>query len=757
MIRTFTITVLFLLSCVILSIAIDNCVTDPNCPPLEAECPSDSTGYITTNFGTLAPNDQNSLKAGARGPTLMEDFHFREKMTHFDHERIPERVVHARGAGAHGVFTLYESQDDITKAEFLTGAAGKETPVFVRFSTVLGFRGSIDTPRDVRGFATRFYTKEGNFDLVGNNIPVFFIQDAIRFPDLIHAGKPEPHHEIPQAATAHDNFWDFISLTPESTHMIMWAMSDRTLPRYFSTMEGFGVHTFRLVNAQNVSHLVKFHWKPLAGVHSLVWDESQKLGGKDPDFQRRNLWESIEMGVYPEWEFGIQIVNETDQLRFGFDLLDATKIIPEELIPVRKIGKLQLNRNIDNFFEETEQIAYHPAHIVPGIDFTDDPLLQGRLFSYIDTQLSRFRSPNYLQLPINRPIVPVRNNNQDGPMRYQNMKGRVNYEPNSFNVGGCPFSASVAQGAFHTWPQQVDGMKVREKSPTFYDFYSQATLFYNSLVKWEKNHLTNALRFELSKVETVAIRERMVANLNQVDFELAKAVAIEIGVTPPSSPGNHCPTNSSDEQNATSVSNDMGSMAPASSSRQQCNNQIRSSEALSQANTTYIPKGLKVGIIIVDEFSYNEVTTVQTSLNASGIATEIISTRLGDIASASGEKIPAIKTLLNSESLFYDAIFVANVNKFKRADMLGRIRFFVVEAFKHCKPIGLMGKAINLLKDDRINISISTNDEVVVDYGVVTVNTDSNLDTFKNDFLAAVIKQRFFEREDLSFYDDIAV
>src|SRR5687767_205552 len=407
----------------------------------------DSQGkFLTTNQGVKVNDDQNSLKAGERGPSLLEDFILREKITHFDHERIPERVVHARGSGAHGVFRVTEDLSEFTKAKFLTDTS-IETPVFVRFSTVAGSRGSTDLARDVRGFAVKFYTEEGNFDLVGNNMPVFFIQDAMKFPDLVHAVKPEPHNEIPQAASAHDTFWDFISNTPESAHMVMWLMSDRAIPRSYRMMEGFGVHTFRLVNAEGKSSFVKFHWKPLLGVHSVAWDEAQNISGKDPDFHRRDLWEAIERGDFPEYEFGVQIVPEEDEHKFEFDLLDPTKIIPEEIVPVERIGKLTLNRNPDNFFAETEQVAFHVGHVVPGIDFTNDPLMQGRLFSYTDTQLLRLGGPNFHEIPINRPIAPLHNNQRDGYMRQTINKGKSSYSPNTLG-GGCPFQAKAVEGGF---------------------------------------------------------------------------------------------------------------------------------------------------------------------------------------------------------------------------------------------------------------------------------------------------------------------
>ncbi|MEJ7697210.1 MAG: catalase [Candidatus Limnocylindrales bacterium] len=471
---------------------------------LEIETKDGAGATLTTNQGVPINDDQDTLKAGPRGPSLLEDFHFREKITHFDHERIPERVVHARGSAAHGVFRVYESLDRYTRAGFLTDVA-RETPVFVRFSTVAGSRGSTDLARDVRGFAVKFYTEEGNLDLVGNNMPVFFIQDALKFPDLIHAVKPEPHNEIPQAASAHDTFWDFISLMPESMHMIMWVMSDRAIPRSFRMMEGFGVHTFRLVDAKGTSRFVKFHWKPLLGVHSVAWDEAQKISGKDADFLRRDLWEAIEGGDFPEWELGLQIVEEKDEFAFGFDLLDPTKLIPEELVPVQRVGKMTLNRNPDNFFAETEQVAFHIGNVVPGIDFSNDPLLQGRLFSYTDTQLIRLGGPNFHEIPINRPIAPMHNNQRDGHMRQQIDRGQVSYQPNSLGDND-PAQAPRAAGGYVTYPQATEGTKVRARGESFFDHYSQARMFFRSQSQPEQQHLIKALRFELGKVETPAIR-----------------------------------------------------------------------------------------------------------------------------------------------------------------------------------------------------------------------------------------------------------
>ena len=488
---------------------------------------------LTTNQGVPIADNQNSLKLGLRGPTLIEDFILREKITHFDHERIPERVVHARGSGAHGYFECTEALTDITRAVPFA-QAGKRTPVFVRFSTVQGSRGSCDTVRDVRGFATKFYTEEGNWDLVGNNIPVFFIQDAIKFPDVVHAVKPEPHHEMPQGASAHDTFWDFVSLTPESTHMLLWQMSDRTIPRSYRMMQGFGVHTFRFVNAEGKATLVKFHWTPKLGTHSLVWDESNKIMGADPDFHRRDLWEAIEGGDFPEYELQVQLFTEEQAAQWSFDVLDATKIVPEELVPLRTVGRMVLDRNPDNFFAETEQIAFCTQHIIPGIDFTNDPLLQGRNFSYLDTQLTRLGGPNFAQIPINMPIAQVHNNQRDGFHQHQIHRGRANYEPNSLG-GGCPFQAGAA--GFSSFAEKLvqtsreaEPAKLRAKPEKFAEHYAQATLFFNSQSPIEQQHIIDAFRFELTRVQTEAIRERVVAQLRNVDEELARAVADGLGM-----------------------------------------------------------------------------------------------------------------------------------------------------------------------------------------------------------------------------------
>src|SRR4051794_2828539 len=480
---------------------------------------------LTTQQGVPVADDQNSLRAGARGPTLLEDFHFREKIFHFDHERIPERVVHARGFGAHGYFELTESLADITKADIFQ-RVGEKTPAFVRFSTVVGNKGSADLPRDVRGFATKFYTREGNWDLVGNNIPVFFIQDPIKFPDLVHAVKQEPDRAFPQAQSAHDNFWDFASLSPETTHMLLWVMSDRAIPRSFRFMEGFGVHTFRLVNAEGRATFVKFHWKPKLGMQSVVWNGAVKINGADPDFHRRDLWDAISAGEFPEWELGLQLFDEAFADAFDFDVLDPTKIIPEEVLPVRRVGRLVLDRMPENFFADTEQVAFCTQNVVPGIDFSNDPLLQGRNFSYLDTQLKRLGGPNFTQIPINAPKAPVANYQQDGHMAMRNPRGRVNYEPNSWNGGP---REDPARG-FVSTPEEINGLKRRLRAESFADHYSQARLFYLSQTEVEQGHIAAAFIFELSKCEEEPIRRRMVAGLRNVDEDLARQVADGLGL-----------------------------------------------------------------------------------------------------------------------------------------------------------------------------------------------------------------------------------
>lgn len=651
---------------------------------------------LTDNMGHRISDDKHSLRAGDRGPTLMEDFHFREKLHHFDHERIPERVVHARGTGAHGYFQLTQSLEQYTIAKVLTDTSRK-TPVFVRFSTVVGFRGSSDTARDVRGFATRFYTPEGNWDIVGNNIPVFFIQDAIKFPDLIHAAKPEPDKEIPQAATAHDTFWDFISLTPESMHMIMWAMSDRAIPRYLTTMEGFGVHTFRLINAQGQSHFVKFHWKPMLGVHSLVWDEAQKISGKDPDFHRRSLYDAIQMGKFPEWELGVQIVSEEDAAKYDFDLLDATKIIPEDLVPVQRIGKLTLNRIPDNFFAEVEQVAFMTTNIVPGIDFTDDPLLQGRNFSYLDTQLKRLGSPNWPELPINRPLNPISNNQRDGHMRHMINKGRVSYEPNSLG-GNIPNQVPAEQGGFVSYPEQVNGPKVRALSDTFNDYYGQARLFWNSMTAIEREHIVKALQFELGMVETRDIRVRMLDHLRQINDLLAAQVALALGEPPQTNKPTAPPDGTADSNEETAVLANATTPTTASGGLQ------RAKGLSMEEGQPELPNGRKVAILAADGVSISQINAVRKALQDASAVGEVVGTHLGTLkGNTASETIEIKKTFTTTHPVLYDAVFVpGGADSVKALIQKGDPRAFINETYKHSKPIGALGEGVELLTASEI-------------------------------------------------------
>ena len=669
--------------------------------------------YLTTNYGVRINDTDNSLKVGERGPTLVEDFHFREKLGHFDRERIPERVVHARGTGVHGYFQVYESMAEYTKAKFLQDPSVK-TPVFARFSTVAGFRGSADTVRDVRGFSVKFYTEEGNYDFVGNNIPVFFIQDGIKFPDVVHALKPEPHNEMPQASTAHDNFWDFISLVPESMHMIMWILSDRTLPRSYSMMQGFGVHTFRFVNEQGKARFVKFHWKPILGVHSFVFDEAQKLAGKDPDFHRRALYEAIEMGNYPEYELGVQIIEEEDEFKYGIDILDATKLIPEELVPVKPIGKMVLNRNPDNFFAETEQVAFQPSRVVPGIDFSDDPLLQARLFSYVDTQMHRLGSANHSELPINRAVCPVHNNQRDGVMQMNIPTSRVNYFPNSLG-GGCPMMSPENMGGFVSYAEKVQGQKVRKRSESFSDHFSQATLFLNSLSKPEKEHLIEAAHFELGKVESKEVRERMVGLFNHVDHEFAKIVAQGIGVAVPT--------------------------------QAVIENHGLSSPALSMENTDKSTiKARKVAVLAVDGFDAAQILEMKQALEKAGAKAEIISKFKGMIKSADGKEMEVDKTFLTAASLMYDAVYVpggkASVEMLKKQ---GDAIHFVNEAFKHCKAIAATGEGVDLLVASDIPGIKPQVGQLQTELGVVT-SGDVGVKDAAEAFVKAIAQHRHWQR-----------
>jgi catalase len=671
---------------------------------------------LTTEFGTPVDDTDNSLRAGERGPTLMEDFHFREKIMRFDHERIPERVVHARGAGAFGYFECYEPLAELTRAHFLA-EAGRRTPTFVRFSTVAGSRGSADTVRDVRGFATKFYTQEGNFDIVGNNIPVFFIQDGIKFPDVIHAVKPEPHREIPQASSAHDTFWDFISLQPESMHMVMWVMSDRALPRSYRMMQGFGVHTFRLVNADGRSTFVKFHWRPELGTHSLTWDETQKIAGKDPDFNRRDLYEAIDMGQFPTWELSVQLVEEGRENDFDFDLLDPTKIIPEEQVPLRPIGKMVLDKNPDDFFSEVEQAAFHTGHLVPGIDVTNDPLLQARMFSYLDTQLTRLGGPNFEQLPVNRPVVEVYNNQRDGFADHRIEVTRAAYHPNSINGKGDPEPDPV--GGYVHYPQQVEGPKVRRRSPSFDDHYSQAILFWNSMSGWEKHHITDALTFELGHVERMHIRERMIGCLAEIDPELATTVAARVGVEPPAggTPQYH---------------------------------HTRTSPALSQADQPASPKTRKVAVLAADGVD-PAIQSALGPIRAEGAICEVLAPHDGVLVTSDGGEMPVDRNLVTMASVLYDAVIIAGGAQ--SVDTLlqnGEAVHYATEAYKHAKAVGAVGDGVRLLRAALVPLPrlADAGAGIVSDLGVLTTGASSpdTLLEFGTAFAAAV-PARFFDRD----------
>lgn len=688
--------------------------------------------FLTTDQGLKVNDDTNSLKAGERGPTLLEDFIFREKMFHFDHERIPERIVHARGSAAHGYFQVYESMAKYTKAGFLQDPTVK-TPVFARFSTVAGSRGSTDLARDVRGFAVKFYTEEGNFDFVGNNMPVFFIQDAIKFPDFVHAVKPEPHNEIPQAASAHDTFWDFISLSPESMHMIMWVMSDRSLPRSLRMMEGFGVHTFRFINAEGKSHFVKFHWKPLLGVHGVAWDEAQKISGKNADFHRQDLYEAIESGAFPEWEFGVQIIAEEDEHKFPFDLLDPTKLIPEEMVPVMKIGRMVLDRNPDNFFAETEQVAFHLGHLVPGIDFTNDPLLQGRLFSYTDTQLSRLGSPNFHEIPINKALNTVHNNQRDGHMRQQINVGKSSYHPNTVG-GGCPFQAPAAQGGFTSYPERIAAHKVRGRSESFMDFFSQAKLFFNSQSEPEQNHIIDALRFELGKVETKAIREKMLVLLSQVSDMLAQRVAEGLGMEVP--------------KTVEPVNMNFGADAnPADYQNHPVKQAIDKAPSLSMTSS---PKNTirtrQIAVLAATGVDADSLQTVKNALIAEGAVVKVIAPHGGFIKDSKGNAITVDMTFLTAASVLFDAVFIpSGVKSIAILQDEPDAIHFINEAYKHCKAIAADGEGIRLLNDTYVGARLKQGNADAVS-GVLT-SERAKAGDLAADFIHAIAQHRFWQRE----------
>ncbi|MFN8026088.1 MAG: catalase [Acidimicrobiia bacterium] len=621
----------------------------------------DGEARLTTRQGVPVADDQNTLRIGERGPAALEDFHFREKIFHFDHERIPERVVHARGYGAHGYFENYESLADLTRADHFQ-RAGERTPVFVRFSTVVGNKGSMDLARDVRGFATKFYTQQGNWDLVGNNIPVFFIQDPIKFPDLVHAAKQEPDRAFPQAQTAHDNFWDFVSLMPESTHMLMWAMSDRAIPRSFRFMEGFGVHTFRFVNSDGRSTFVKFHWKPKLGMQSVLWDEALKINGADPDFHRRDLWDAISTGAFPEWELGVQCFDDEFADNFAFDVLDSTKLIPEEEVPVRLVGRLVLDRVVDSFFAETEQVAFCTQNVVDGIDFTNDPLLQGRNFSYLDTQLKRLGSPNFTDLPINAPKCPFANFQQDGHMALVNPVGRVNYEPNSWgDVGeGLGGPREDPANGFRSFPETAAGEKRRLRPESFADHYSQASQFYRSQTPIEREHIRDAFVFELSKVQRPDIRERMVANLRNADEGLAREVGELLGLP---------------------------SLPPASAAAAPPRDDLPESPALSiLRNGPASFEGRKVGVLVADGVDGGVLDDLLGGLAAEGAVVELIAPRVGGVVTADGDAVVPNQKLGGAPSVLYDAVAViASESGAHELATFYEARQFVLDAHAHCK------------------------------------------------------------------------
>jgi catalase len=630
---------------------------------------NDSNKKLTTNQGLKMSEDELSLTAGERGPTLMEDFHFREKMTHFDHERIPERVVHARGSAAHGVFEVYESMKAYTKAGFLQ-KAGQKTPVFTRFSTVVGEKGSSDIVRDVRGFSTKFFTEEGNYDLVTNNMPVFFIQDGMKFPDMVHSIKPEPDNAIPQATGAHDTFWDFVANNQESAHQVLWLMSDRGVPRSYRMMQGFSINTFRFINEQGKAHFVRFHWVPKLGVHSLVWDEAQKISGNDPDYHRRDLWEAIEDGDFPEYELGVQLIEEKDEFAFDFDILDATKLWPEEEVPLKIIGKLTLNKNVDNFFAETEQVAFHPGHVVPGIDFTNDPLLQGRLFSYTDTQLIRLGGPNFHELPINKPVTPYHNNQRDGYYRQAINQGKVSYHRNSI-AANTPKPATEKEGGYAHYQEKVEGKKVRARSAAFQDHFSQVKLVWNSMSNVEKQHIIDAFSFEVGRVKSMAIRQQVVDMYAKADLGLAAAIAKNVGAQVPTTGGL---------------------------------NITKSSPALSQAQTTKTAATRLVGVILDNGFNDTDVKEILHGLNAQGIKYHVISEQQGAVTGANGEDMLVDHTFSTTDSVIYDALYIAGgpteSRKFHK-----KTTQFLTDAFNHYKAIGATHDGVKWLDEQKIKES----------------------------------------------------
>ncbi len=689
--------------------------SNPTVGPLDRVRVDAGGQRLTTNQGVPVADNQHSLKIGLRGPTALEDFILREKITHFDHERIPERVVHARGSAAHGYFESYKDLSELTRATVFA-EPGKRTPVFTRFSTVAGERGSSDTVRDVRGFAVKFYSDEGNWDLVGNNMPVFFIQDAMKFPDLVHSVKPEPHHAMPQASSAHDTFWDFVSLMPESTHMLMWTMSDRAIPRSYRTMQGFGVHTFRLINAAGEARFCKFHWTPLQGTHSLVWDEAAKLIGADPDYHRRDLWEAIEAGAFPEWELALQVFTEEQADAFEFDVLDPTKLIPEELVPLMPIGKMVLNRNPDNFFAETEQVAFCTAHIIPGIDFSNDPLLQGRIHSYLDTQISRLGGVNFHEIPINSPVAQVQNNQRDGMHRQAVHRGRVSYEPNSLG-GGFPAQAGTA--GFTSFPEPVAADKVRGKPELFADHSSQARLFFHSQSPVEQAHIAAAFRFELTRVQTPAVRERVLSLLANVDTGLVNAVAAGLGMEVPAP-----------QPMATTLPLPEYEPSPPLS-------------LLSRPGETGI-KTRKVAILVGNGIDGVMVRAIYSSLLADGAVPRLVGGQLGKITAKDGSVLFVEITLEAGPSVLYDAVVVPDGEEaIKALSRDAHALDFVREQYRHCKPIMVLGAAAALLAQASVPPTLPDGSPDPALIGAETDDLTPAIDAFKQ----ALASHRSFARE----------
>ena len=679
-----------------------------------------SEKILTTNDGVPIYDNNNSLKAGERGPSLQQDHIYFDKMMHFDRERIPERVVHARGSGAHGIFEMKEDISDYTTAHFLQ--KGQKTPVFVRFSTVAGFKGSTDLARDVRGFSVKFYTEEGNYDLVGNNIPVFFIQDAMNFPDLVHSVKPEPDREIPQAGSAHDTFWDFISLMPESAHMIMWAMSDRAIPRSLRMMEGFGVHTFKLINKEGKGTFVKFHWKPKLGVHGVAWNEAQKISGYNSDFHREDLWENIDKGNFPQWDLGVQLIPEEDELKYSFDILDPTKLIPEELVPVKILGTMTLDRNPENFFAETEQVAFDPGRLVPGIDVSNDPLLQGRILSYMDTQNYRLGGANFHEIPINRSINQKTNNQKDGFSRMDILKGSVSYFPNS-KASGCPYHAMLkGETGFQSHEEKIDARKIRARSDSFADHFSQARLFFNSQSEIEKLHIIKALSFELSKVKDAKIRERQVAILHQIDKDLALKVGENLDIKPPKEL----------DELTLKFARQNHHNYPLKNKKIE----VEKSDALSMVinNNDATIETRKVAFLVEEGVSKKSVDALKKELEKEGAEAVLISGKVGTLTFEEGSTTIIENTYTTDASVLYDAVYTPNGKSIDQLIDNNDYYEFLKDAYMHCKAVAFAKETDKLIEKSQI----------VVDKGVVL---EKENEQWTKEMIKLMKQHRFWQRE----------